>query len=203
MAVFTHEGRDRGAFQWPNKSNASDEGCRDLRDKKGGAEVGKSLRRLLFWLVLSVTLTVWMLPHIRCGIWFSQIDAQYSDGSFVHSRLRPQDDPLPPTTLHWLVAAYSGKYRIWGVVYNQQIGMGTTPEYHMNRVRNYSFASWLPMVVFLTGYVLIQIPRRIRTWHREDHFLCITCGYPLKSLESDTCPECGREFDPKLLAEGK
>ena len=28
------------------------------------------------------------------------------------------------------------------------------------------------------------------------NFICINCGYPLKGLQSWTCPECGQAFDP-------
>src|SRR5207244_2210553 len=29
-----------------------------------------------------------------------------------------------------------------------------------------------------------------------DHALCLECGYPLRGLASQACPECGLPFDP-------
>ena len=29
-----------------------------------------------------------------------------------------------------------------------------------------------------------------------EHILCKQCGYALKGLTSNVCPECGRQFDP-------
>jgi hypothetical protein len=29
-----------------------------------------------------------------------------------------------------------------------------------------------------------------------DHALCLGCNYPLRGLDADRCPECGRGFDP-------
>lgn len=35
-----------------------------------------------------------------------------------------------------------------------------------------------------------------RTTRTTDNAYCIACGYPLRALSSNRCPECGRTFDP-------
>lgn len=52
----------------------------------------------------------------------------------------------------------------------------------------------------LRWYHLQPTRRRLREQLvRSGVPICIQCGYLLKGLSEPRCPECGREFDPKLL----
>lgn len=67
---------------------------------------------------------------------------------------------------------------------------------------------WIYAVVMAcaTFVLLVHIYRRqIRRSLREQLCdigvpICVPCGYDLRGLDEPRCPECGRPFDPNLLA---
>jgi hypothetical protein len=59
---------------------------------------------------------------------------------------------------------------------------------------------WLPVIALATYPVIVFIRGPLRRRRRRRRGLCRNCGYNLRGLTEARCPECGKAFDPELLA---
>jgi len=86
----------------------------------------------------------------------------------------------------------------------------------LNR-RGFTFPEWVRPCVGAAGMMLCMLTvgawstylarRRLRRYCRQRLVtkgvpICIECGYDLRGQVEPRCPECGKEFDPGLLAPG-
>lgn len=53
------------------------------------------------------------------------------------------------------------------------------------------------LVFVLARWSIVGLLNKCRRFIRDDE--CIRCGYPLRQLEGDCCPECGTPFDASAL----
>ena len=63
----------------------------------------------------------------------------------------------------------------------------------------------IPFTLMGLAYMIAALPACVYIWrHPPAHkppWVCADCGYLLFGLTEPRCPECGRAFDPKRVAE--
>ena len=54
---------------------------------------------------------------------------------------------------------------------------------------------WAPLVVFAVWLSIALVRGPLRDRRRRRRGFCIDCGYNLRGLPENRCPECGKQFD--------
>lgn len=79
---------------------------------------------------------------------------------------------------------------------------GNVPQGDLRRYPEFRFGRLRPLacaanVAIWTAVVLIPqvVAGRLRRWHRNRRGRCVRCGYDLRLLSGERCPECGWAFE--------
>ena len=143
-------------------------------------------------VLLPFSLTTWRRSHVnpdwyRCDVSpYKSLDVTVKDGlvgfhllsmpgmSNLTSEFRaPLDyDPMPPGRTLYVSSTAKGTYRNSWLI----------------------FPLWLSSSLLLTLMAIPIVRGPLRRWHRARRGCCLECGYDLRGLKSDRCPECGTTY---------
>ena len=143
-------------------------------------------------VLLPFSLSMWRKSHVSPE-WFrydvspyKSLDVSVKDGlvgfhllnmpgkSNLKSKFRTplSYDPLPSGRTLYVSSVSTGMYRNSWLI----------------------FPFWLSSSLLMTLMAIPIVRGPIRRWHRERNGRCIECGYDLRGLRSNRCPECGTAY---------
>ena len=143
-------------------------------------------------VLLPISLSMWRKSHVNPE-WFrydvspyKSLDVSVKDGlvgfhlltmpvkSNLVSKFRTplNYDPMPPGRSLYISSEATGRYRNSWLI----------------------FPFWLSSGLLLTLMAIPIVRGPLRRWHRVRNGRCIECGYDLRGLRSDRCPECGTTY---------